>query len=61
MRREFDFIISVEGDLGNIKIESDKVSEIRWIGLEDLEILKENRGLDNFVYNLAKKALNWNK
>ena len=56
-RREFDFIISTKGDLNNLKIETDKVSEIRWIGREDLEILKQNRGLDDFIYNLAKKAL----
>ena len=61
LRREFDFIISVKGDLDNIKIEEDKVTEIRWIGLEEIEILKENKGLDLFMYNLAKKALNINK
>jgi 8-oxo-dGTP pyrophosphatase MutT (NUDIX family)/phosphoglycolate phosphatase-like HAD superfamily hydrolase len=61
LRREFDFIISVIGDLNNIKIEEDKVSEIRWIGLEDIEILRENRDLDLYVYNLAKKALIQNK
>ena len=58
LRREFDFNVEVKGDLENIIIEKDKVTEILWIGVEELEILKENRGLDDYIYNLAKKALN---
>lgn len=57
LRREFDFVITVKGDINNLKIEEDKVSEIRWIGIEDIEILRENRVEDDYIYNLAKKVL----
>jgi 8-oxo-dGTP pyrophosphatase MutT (NUDIX family)/phosphoserine phosphatase len=56
LRREFDFIISVKGDLENIKIEEGKVSEIRWIDQSEIEILKDGNNGD-YIYNLARKVL----
>jgi len=61
LRREFDFIISCKGDLNIIKIEKDKVSEIRWIGFDELEILKQDQSNNNFVYHLVRKAFEYNQ
>jgi 8-oxo-dGTP pyrophosphatase MutT (NUDIX family) len=57
-RLEFDFLVKVQGDLENPKLETGKFSSYRWISLEDINILKENQNPDylNF-FRLTEKAL----
>lgn len=56
-KREFDFIVTVMGDLNNPILERNKFSEYRWIDCNDIEILKENRtNGDLAIYNLARTA-----
>lgn len=57
-RREFDFLVEVEGDLERPRLEYPKHVEARWIGPEDLGLLDENRGLDGgLVRRLVELAL----
>lgn len=59
IRREFDFITEVAGDLDRPRLESGKHTAFRWIGLEELELLKSERVAgDDQLYRLAKRALN---
>lgn len=46
-RREFDFLVTVDGDLVRPRLEIPKHTEYRWVGPDDLEILDENRGKDD--------------
>jgi mutator protein MutT len=46
-KRQFDFIIEVEGDLSEPQIEWDNFDEYRWVSLRDAGILKENRDADD--------------
>jgi 8-oxo-dGTP diphosphatase len=56
-RREFDFIVSVEGDLLHPIMESENFSEWRWIRPEDTPILAENRPQnDNFIQKVVEAA-----
>ena len=48
-RREFDFLVRVEGDLSRPQIEAGKHTDPRWVGPDDLELLDENRGADDGV------------
>jgi len=43
LKREFDFVVQVRGDLTSPRIEQDKFTECRWIGPDDLDSLRENR------------------
>lgn len=56
--REFDFVIEVEGDLNQPRIEVGKITEVRWIGLDDLWILEEDRDANDIaVYEVMRKVL----
>lgn len=56
-KREFDFLVEVSGDLTSPQLEADKFSEYRWVGMEDLAILKENRPEgDMVIFNLVRKG-----
>ena len=56
--REFDFLVTVRGDLDQPQIEGEKFTEFRWVGEEDVEILKENRLVDDtLIFELVRKAL----
>ena len=58
LRREFDFLVEVEGDLGRPRLERPQHIEFRWIGLEDLAVLDENGGRDQgIVRHLVELAL----
>jgi 8-oxo-dGTP pyrophosphatase MutT (NUDIX family) len=57
LRREFDFLTGVDGDLLNPQLEKDKATEFRWVGRADLPVLLENRKPDDFmIYGLVQKA-----
>jgi|CXWL01.1.fsa_nt_gi mutator protein MutT len=57
-KREFDFVIEVNGDLEHPQIEQKKFTEFRWVNLDQLEILNENRQEDDkVIFNLVKRAL----
>jgi 8-oxo-dGTP pyrophosphatase MutT (NUDIX family) len=57
-RREFDFSVEVQGDLDQPQIEQAKFSEYRWLGVEELGLLKEGREKDDTViFDLVQKAL----
>jgi len=57
-RREFDFLVEVDGDLATPRLEWPKHTEVRWIRREELELLDENRGRDDgLVRHLAELAL----
>ena len=56
--REFDFVIELHGDLDKPRIEVGKVSEVRWIGRDDLWILEEDRAANVItVYEVVSKVL----
>lgn len=57
-RREFDFLVNVEGDLGRPRLERPKHVEHRWIGPDKLDLLDENAGRDDgMVRHLVGLAL----
>ena len=57
-RREFDFLVAVDGDLARPRLEGEKVSEFRWLALHELDVLKENRApADLAVYRIVKAGL----
>jgi 8-oxo-dGTP diphosphatase len=57
-RREFDFLVEVDGDLARARLEWPKHVESRWIGRADLGLLDENRGADDgVVRRLVELAL----
>ena len=45
-RREFDFLVEVEGDLARPALERPKQVEFRWIARGETALLDENRGAD---------------
>lgn len=56
--REFDFLVEVEGDLEQPRIEPDKFTEFRWVGPDDLEVLAENRPAEDHIPQiLVQRAL----
>ncbi len=58
VRREFDFLVDVDGDLSRPRLEWPKHVESRWIGRADLALLDENRGADDgVVRRLVELAL----
>jgi 8-oxo-dGTP pyrophosphatase MutT (NUDIX family) len=57
-RREFDFLVTVEGDVVRPRLEIPKHTEYRWVGRDDLDILDENRGKDDgAIRRLVELAL----
>src|SRR6266545_2070386 len=57
-RREFDFAVEVEGDLRRPRVEVPKHVDFRWLADNELELLDENRGLDDgLVRRLVALAL----
>src|SRR6185503_18069752 len=55
--REFDFLVSVEGDLDRPQIEIEKFTEFRWVGPIDIEILMEGRPADEvMMFQLVQMA-----
>ena len=61
-RREFAFLVEVEGDLERPVLEKAKVSEHRWLGPGQLDILKENRSADDLtILRLVERALAFNR
>jgi 8-oxo-dGTP diphosphatase len=61
-RRELDVLVEVEGNLDDPQLEWSKHSEFRWINLDEIEILKENRTPDDtLIYEVVKKGLEWKR
>lgn len=57
-KREFDFLVEVTGDLDRPRLEADQVSEYRWLGCDDLDVLNENRAPgDDAIIRLVTRAL----
>ena len=57
-RREFDFIVEVAGDLDHPQLEYGKHTAFRWVGRDDLDLLKAERlAGDDALYRLAKRVL----
>jgi 8-oxo-dGTP diphosphatase len=57
-KRELDVLVEVEGDLDAPQLEWSKHSEFRWINLDEIEILKENRPPDDtLICEVVKKEL----
>ena len=46
-RREFDFVVEVDGDLGSPVLERPKQVEFRWISAAETALLDENRNADD--------------
>jgi 8-oxo-dGTP pyrophosphatase MutT (NUDIX family) len=46
LRREFDFLVAVDGDLDRPRLAPAEHVEHRWIGSDDLDLLDENAGAD---------------
>lgn len=58
-RREFDFMIEVEGDLEHPRLERPQHTEYRWITRDELDLLDENGGKDHgIVRTIVEMALN---
>jgi 8-oxo-dGTP pyrophosphatase MutT (NUDIX family) len=58
-RREFDFLIEVDGDLDHPRLEMPQHTEYRWIGRDELDLLDENGGKDHgIVRTIVAMALN---
>src|SRR5216684_3262026 len=50
-KRELDFLVQVAGDLARPRLEWEKISEARWLGLAELDVLQEHRQAeDTFVF-----------
>ena len=57
-RREFDYLVQVEGDLEHPQLEWTKNSEFRWIGPDEVDLLRENRSeYDTLLFGVVKRAL----
>jgi len=57
-RRELDFLVTVSGDLDHPLLEEGKATEYRWITPMELDLLKENRTVDDLtVYRIVKNGL----
>jgi 8-oxo-dGTP diphosphatase len=58
LRREFDFLVEVEGDLARPRLERPQHIEFRWIAVDDVSVLDENGGRDHgIVRHLVELAL----
>ncbi len=59
-RREFDFVVTVDGDLSHPHLEPGKATEFRWITLEEIDTLRENRcPSDDAVVRIITRGLEW--
>ena len=57
-RREFDFLVEVQGDLAHPRLERPQHTEYRWIGQDELALLDENDGRDfGIVRQIVELAL----
>jgi 8-oxo-dGTP diphosphatase len=57
-RREFDFLVDVEGDLSRPRLEVPQHVEFRWVGPDDLSLLDENLNVDGgMIRRLVELAL----
>lgn len=57
-RREFDFAVQVAGDLERPQLEWSKNSEFRWLGMHELELLKENRQPEeSILFEVVRKGI----
>ncbi len=58
LRREMDFLVEVTGDLAHPQLEWSKNSAFRWLSLDELDILKENRQpQDSIIFEIVKQGL----
>jgi len=56
-KREFDFVVRVEGDLAHPRLEEGKHDRFEWISPGTMDILRENRQADDaFILDLAQKG-----
>jgi 8-oxo-dGTP diphosphatase len=54
-RVERDFLVRVDGDLSRPRLEAGKHTEYRWLGPDDLDVLDENREInDGMIRRLAE-------
>jgi 8-oxo-dGTP diphosphatase len=61
-RRDFDFVVDVEGDRARPRLEFPKQVEFRWFGVDDLDLLADNRGLDDdAVLHLVELGLRYSR
>jgi 8-oxo-dGTP diphosphatase len=59
---ELDVLVEVERDLDAPQLEWSKHSEFRWISVDEIEMLKENRTLDDkLLYDVVKKGLEFKR
>jgi len=57
-KREFVFAVRPQGNLDRPRLETDKVTQARWFGPNDLSLLLENRlDKDRYVYELVSQEL----
>jgi 8-oxo-dGTP pyrophosphatase MutT (NUDIX family) len=57
LKREFDFLAVVSGNLAQPQLEWDKVTAYRWISPDEVELVQENREpTDRFMANLITKT-----
>jgi 8-oxo-dGTP diphosphatase len=57
-RRQFDFLVDVEGDLARPRLERPQHIESRWVGGDEIGVLDENGGRDHgIVRHLVELAL----
>ena len=57
LKREFDFLAVVNGDLAEPQLEWEKVMAYRWIGQAQVDLVQENRQpTDRFMIDLVTKA-----
>jgi len=58
LKREFVVAVAVAGGWDSPQLEPEKVTEGRWFGRGELEVLNENRpGTDTYVYDLVVAEL----
>lgn len=57
-KRQFEFLVEVEGDLASPLLEADQFLESRWIGASEVEVLRENRAPDDtLIFDVVAGAL----
>jgi 8-oxo-dGTP diphosphatase len=56
-RREFDFLVTVDGDLAHPRLEPGKATEFRWISLAEVGALKEHAPPGYAVHRIVKRGL----
>lgn len=57
VRREYDFLVTVSGDLTAPILETQKVDAHIWLSHSDLDLLKENRpSTDTYIHSVVSKA-----